>query len=1032
MLTNTHTYYSLRFGTMAPKALMEQLRQFGYSCFALTDVNNTSACLDMVRLAKKFDIRPVLGIDFRNGATQKYVGLAKNNRGFENLNRHLSKHLHAEESFESRAPQMSDVFFIYPFAAFQKKPFELRENEFIGVRPQDLQQLRLSPLRNNPEKLVALPTATFRNKKDFNTHRLLRAIDCNTLLSKLSPEQQSPETDRLRPADELREIYDEAPYLLKNAEKLLDQCSIDFEVGNEVVPKNQKAYTGNTELDFRLMKKLAYDGLRYRYPKIGERVIKRLEKELEVIREKEFVSYFLINWKILKYARSKGYFYVGRGSGANSIVAYLLRITDVDPIELDLYFERFINLYRKNPPDFDIDFSWTDREDITRFIFERFPNTALLATYNTFRFKAVVRELGKVFGLPKHEIDKLSQGQINYQRADQINQLVLRYSEYIQGFPNHLSIHAGGILISEKPIEYYSATFMPPKGYRTVQFDMVAAEDVGLYKFDILSQRGLGKIRDTIDIVKYNQPEKFDFDIHDIKRFKRDERIKDMLRNALAIGCFYVESPAMRMLLKKLQVDDYLGLVAASSVIRPGVAKSGMMREYILRYRFPEKRKDAHPVMRKLMPETYGVMVYQEDVIKVAHYFAGLSLGEADVLRRGMSGKYRGREEFEKARQKFLENCRQKGYPEKLTAEVWRQVESFAGYAFAKGHSASYAVESYQSLFLKAYFPLEYMVATVNNFGGFYRTELYVHEARMNGGEIMPPCVNHSTAEAVIRRKKIYLGFGLVKELEVKTIAAIVRQRQTEGPFSTIEEFVKRVQVSLDQLVLLVRIGGFKFTGKSKKELLWKAHFLLGNTRKSRPEKLLFDADTKSYELPDLQADAFEDAFDEIELIGFPLCNPFSLIDWEKVEGRDTVTAGELPKLKDKIVTAEGYLVTVKETRTSNGQRMMFGTFIDCNGEWIDSVHFPQVAAEFRFRGRGVYRITGKVMEEFDCINLEVTHMEKLPMMEDPRYADSRTASKITREQKWNKREKDVTKPGQRDHRPNSFLEVQKGLREEE
>jgi len=1011
---------------------MELLQQFGYSTFALTDVNNTSACLDTVRLAKKFEVRPVLGIDFRNDATQKYVGLAKNNRGFENLNRHLSKHLHAEDSFESRAPQMADVFFIYPFVAFQKNPFELRENEFIGVRPQDLQQLRLSPLRNNPEKLVAFATATFRNKKDFNTHRLLRAIACNTLLSKLPPEQQSPETDRLRPADELREIYDEAPYLLENAEKLLDQCSIDFEVGNEVVPKNQKSYTRDTDLDFRLMKKLAYDGLRYRYPKIGERVIKRLEKELEVIREKEFVSYFLINWKILKYARSKGYFYVGRGSGANSIVAYLLRITDVDPIELDLYFERFINLYRKNPPDFDIDFSWTDREDITRFIFERFPNTSLLATYNTFRFKAVVRELGKVFGLPKHEIDKLSQGHFDISRVDQINKLVLKYSEYIQGFPNHLSIHAGGILISEKPIEYYSATFMPPKGYRTVQFDMVAAEDVGLYKFDILSQRGLGKIRDTIDIVKYNQPEEADIDIHDLKRFKEDKRIKDMLRNARAIGCFYVESPAMRMLLKKLQVDDYLGLVAASSVIRPGVAKSGMMREYIQRYRFPEKRKEAHPVMREIMPDTYGVMVYQEDVIKVAHYFAGLSLGEADVLRRGMSGKYRGREEFEKARKQFFQNCLDKGYTEKLTSEVWRQVESFAGYAFAKGHSASYAVESYQSLFLKAYFPREYMVATVNNFGGFYRTELYVHEARMHGAEIMPPSVNHSTAEAVIRGKRIYLGFGLVKELEIKTIAAIVHARQADGEVSSIEEFVKRAQVSLDQLVLLVRVGGFKFAGQSKKELLWKAHFLLGHAKKSRPTKLLFDADTKNYELPDLQADDFEDAFDEIELIGFPLCNPFSLIEWEKVEKKPIATAAELPEKIGQTVTIEGYLITVKETKTSNGQQMLFGTFIDRNGEWLDSVHFPQVAAQYPVRGRGVYRITGKVMEEFDRINIEASHMEKLPMMEDPRYADSRTASKITREQKWNKREKDVTKPGQRDHRPNKFLEVQKGLRDEE
>ncbi len=208
-------------------------------------------------------------------------------------------------------------------------------------------------------------------------------------------------------------------------------------------------------------------------------------------------------------------------------MAYLLRITDVDPIELDLYFERFINLYRKNPPDFDIDFSWTDRHDITRFIFKRFPNTALIAVYNTFKYKAAVRELGKVFGLPKSEIDALCRQNYSFDKLDRLSQLVLIYSQYIQGFPNYLGIHAGGILISEKPIHHYVATFLPPKGYATVQFDMVIAENSQLYKFDILSQRGLGKIKDAIQIVKQNHPNQPPIDIHNIQGFKEDEKITD-------------------------------------------------------------------------------------------------------------------------------------------------------------------------------------------------------------------------------------------------------------------------------------------------------------------------------------------------------------------------------------------------------------------------------------------------------------------------------------------------------------------------
>ena len=266
-------------------------------------------------------------------------------------------------------------------------------------------------------------------------------------------------------------------------------------------------------------------------------------------------------------------------------------------------------------------------------------------------------------------------------------------------------------MIAEKSIHYHTGTFLPPKGFATTQFDMVVAEDIGLHKFDILSQRGLSKIQDALHIVRKNKPEDILLDIRNLQAFKQDEKIKSILRNGRAMGCFYVESPAMRMLLKKLKVDTYLGLVAASSIIRPGVSNSGMMREYIVRFTDPERRQAAHPVLLDIMPDTFGVMVYQEDVIKVAHYFAVLSLGEADVLRRGMSGKFRSREEFKNVENQYFENCKARGYSLELAQDIWRQIESFAGYAFAKGHSASYAVESYQSLYLKAHYPLEYMVA---------------------------------------------------------------------------------------------------------------------------------------------------------------------------------------------------------------------------------------------------------------------------------------------------------------------------------
>lgn len=982
MYLNNHSYYSLRYGTLKPIELVEQGVNWCLKEMVLTDINNTSASLDFVQIATKKKIKPILGVDFRNGAKQQFIMLAANNEGWFQLNNYLSDFLHTDNYIiPKKAKQIANTIVIYPF---KTDVYELLEHEYIGIKPSDLNHLKFSKWLNFSNKLVVLQTVTFLNKKGFNTHRLLRAIDNNTLLSKLPKTEQASESDTFRPIETLKAYYNEYPFIIENTQKILDSCSVQFDFDKQA-PKNQKTYTKNEELDFRLLNKLAYDGLNYRYKKIGKRVFSRIEKELEIIRQKQFVSYFLINWKILKYARSKQYYYVGRGSGANSIIAYLLRITDVDPIELDLYFERFINLYRTNPPDFDLDFSWRDRDDIMNFIFSSFKNTSLIAVYNTFKYKASVRELGKVFGLPKEEIDKLTNRQFNANELDNLSKLVLLYSKYIQGFPNYLGIHPGGILISEKPIHYYCATYLPPKGFSTAMFDMIVAEDIGLYKFDILSQRGLGKIREAVDIVKYNRPEHPAIDIHDIKRFKEDIKINEMLKNAKAIGCFYVESPGMRMLLKKLQVDNYLGLVAASSVIRPGVSKSGMMREYILRYRNPERRKEANPILLEIMPETFGVMVYQEDVIKVAHYFGGLSLGEADMLRRGMSGKFRSKEEFEKVKNLFFDNCKIKGHSIELTAEIWRQIESFAGYAFAKGHSASYAVESYQSLFLKAYYPLEYLVATLNNFGGFYRPEYYVHEARMNGAVICSPSVNKSFYHNYIEEKNIYLGFMMIESFELNTAKRIVKERLKNGDYLDLDDFIDRIPIGLQQLILLIKINAFLFTGRNKRELLWEAYMKVNKVSLEEHVHTLFKSEKRTYKTPELITTHLEDAFDEIQYLGFPLCNPFELL-LEPLQS--TINARDLLLYVGKIVTVYGYYVTFKRVITSKGEMMYFGTFVDVKGDHLDTVHFPPSVKKYPVKGRGVYRLKGKVTEEFDCVLLEIDEMEKLAIIQDPRYAD--------------------------------------------
>jgi DNA polymerase-3 subunit alpha len=979
MFLNCHSHFSFKYGTMSVEALIAEAKGKKLDALALTDINCTAGIFPFIRAAQKSGIHPVIGIDFRNVTQQQYIGLARNQEGLYELNRHLSDHLVHKKEFTSKAPAFENSFVIYPLP---EKLIPLRENEFVGVHPGQLNRLISSPWFRKKEKLVLLQPATFSSKVQFSAHRLLRSIDLNTLLSKLPKEAQGDATDQFYTYADLVSRCESHSYLLVNAQKLLEQCQFSFYFQ---AVKNRRDILGSDWEDFDFLRQETFKGALRRYPALQPEVSKRIEKELELIQQKGFVSYFLINYDIITFAQHRNFYHVGRGSGANSIVAYCLGITDVDPIELDLYFERFINLYRENPPDFDIDFSWTDRDEVTDYIFQKYnrdkvEHVALLGSYSTFQYNSVFRELGKVFGLPKSDIESLIHfaNKEGYE-PDQFGKLIIKYSQVLHDMPSHLTIHACGILIAHKPIHYYTATDMPPKGFPLAHIDMHIAEDIGLHKFDILSQRGLGHIKSAIETIYQNQGVKVD--IREVDKFKKDPKIKEMLRTGHTIGAFYVESPAMRMLLAKMKADEYLELVAASSIIRPGVARSGMMREYILRHVDEERRKTAHPVLAEIMPETYGIMVYQEDVIKVAHYFAGLSLGEADVLRRGMSGKSRSKDEFQRIREKFFSNCKEMGREDKVAAEVWYQIESFAGYSFAKGHSASFAVESYQSMYLKAHFPLEFMVGVVNNFGGFYHTEFYIHELRMNGADIQAPHINESEYLTRITGKTVYLGLIHMKFLEKTTVEKLLLERRENGAFLGLADFVARVAVSLEQLLILIRITCFRFTGKTKQELLWEAHFILNKKKAIPATNELFRSGGLSFgnrqpEIPLLEAvDIRQEILDQIDILEFPLDSPFHLVKDQSIQG---IKAKDLQSHLGKTVMILGYLVTVKYTRTVKGEVMNFGTFLDRDGDWIDTVHFPPIVKKHPFKGRAIYRIEGKVTEEFGFYSIEVNLLERM------------------------------------------------------
>jgi len=1006
MYINCHSYYSLRYGTLSVERLSELAAAAGVERMVLTDINNTTGVPDFVRECRSRNITPAAGIEFRDGNRLLYIGIARNNEGFRELNEFLTHHNISGEPLPLRPPSFPNAYVIYPAGSgvngsagsrgnssgggvngsatgvndSSGAPHTpLRDNEFTGIHPSAAGRL-ISMKKSDLAKCVILQPVTIESPADYPVHRSLRAVDNNILLSRLSPEMAASPDEYIIPPNEVLRPFSMWPQVIENTRRLLGDCSLEIDFTTH---KNKKIYSASRYDDKLLLEKLAWDGMKYRYGTNNKVAEERVRHELEIIDRLGFSAYFLITWDIIRYSMACGFYHVGRGSGANSVVAYCLKITNVDPIDLNLYFERFINPRRTSPPDFDIDYSWKERDTVTEYIFRRYGHrhTALLGTVNTFRGKSIVRELGKVHGLPVDEIDALIADPSAESNRGEIQDLIFETGNKIADFPNLRSIHAGGILISEEPLCCYTALDMPPKGFPTTQWDMYTAEELGYEKLDILSQRGIGHIKESAEVIRANRG--VDVDVHAIQRFKNDPVVKDHLRRGDAKGCFYIESPSMRGLLQKLRCDDYLTLVAASSVIRPGVARSGMMRQFIYRFHHPDKFEYIHPVMKDLLSETFGVMVYQEDVLKVCHHFAGLDLSDADTLRRAMSGKYRSRKEMQKITERFFSNCREKGYPEEITKEVWRQIESFAGYSFSKAHSASYAVESFQSLWLKSHYPLEFMVAVINNFGGFYRTWVYVQEARREGATIEAPCINRSTYKTTIYGTSIFIGLIHIQGLETNLAKAIIIERNKGGNFKDIDDFISRIGPGLEQTVILIRTGAFRFTGKSKALLLWEAHMLI-NRGKSETARTLFNPEPKRFVMPPFEQSKLEDAYDEIELLGFPVT--LTWFDMLQTKYRGDVTAAGMKGAIGSRVRMVGHLVTVKYIKTVKREWMNFGCFIDNDGEFFDTTHFPQSLDGWPFRGSGTYLIQGKVVEEFGYTTVEVEKMAKLPVQPDPRY----------------------------------------------
>ena len=736
----------------------------------------------------------------------------------------------------------------------------------------------------------------------------------------------------------------------------------------------------------------AYRGARHRYGNdLPETVVDRLEHELAVIERMGFSSYFLVVRDIVTQSPR----ICGRGSGAASLVAYCLGITNVCPVKHNLYFERFLNPGRKDPPDIDVDFAWDERDDVIRAALAQYGgHAAMVCNHVTFKPRMAIRETAKVYGLTDAEINRVCKRlPWFWQTDDETDDLlahirnlpelagtdfpppwpeIMDMARRIIGIPRYMSVHPGGIIITDSPVSDYVPVEKAPKGFPIIQWEKDGAEESGLVKIDLLGNRSLGVIRDAVHNIKENGL------CFDETRWdpENDPATQNTVAKGRTMGCFYIESPAMRLLQQKTNKGDFEHLVIHSSIIRP--AANNFIREYIRRLH-GGPWEPIHPLLSDVLDETYGIMTYQEDVSKAAVALAGFSHADADGLRKIMSKKDR-RRQLADYRDRFVSGALENGLSASQIAAVWDMMMSFSGYSFCKPHSASYARVSFQAAYLKTHFPAEFMAAVISNQGGFYSTFAYVSEAKRLGVKILPPDVNHSEIRWKGRQMAMRAGLLSVRRLSADTQARIVKERK-HARFQNTEHFFNRVRPDEAEAGSLIRAGAFDklCPESSRAELFWEfALFRKRRGGRSRQQSLFAST-------PDIPKPVFppEDPVqrlrNEFSALGF-LCtrHPMELYA-NQLRGRPMVKAADMHRFKGKYVQFAGLLITGKVVHTQHGDPMEFLTFEDDTG-LVEAVFFPETYRRFCAIVDKTHPLilSGKVEEDFGALTLTVAQVSPL------------------------------------------------------
>ncbi len=699
-------------------------------------------------------------------------------------------------------------------------------------------------------RTVATNGVMFASPQDYRLHRVLTAIREVSTIDALTETELAHKDAWFKPSHEMARLFAHRPDVLETARWIADQCNVELPMGTPQFPEFGLP-AGETA--FSHLWNLAFTGLRDRYHPLRPKLSLRLAHELDVIHRLGFASYFLVVWDIVQFARRRGIPIVGRGSAANSLVSYALGITDTDPFRYDLYFERFLNMSRSDCPDIDLDICWRRRDEVIGYVYTKYgaDHVAMICTFRTFRGRSAVREIARAYGLTPHEIARVTSFLPHFRAAD-IRPLaekmpecrglpidkepwrsIVELAETVDGYPCHLSIHSGGVVISRGKLTDLVPLERSTKGIVITQYDMGPIERLGLVKMDLLGHRSLTVIADTVEHVRENRG--IEIDVYHLP--EPDRLTTELLRTGRTVGCFQLESPAMRSLLRSLDASTTMDLMKALSLIRPGPAGSGMKERYIARHLGEEPTTYLHPKLAEILGDTYGVMLYQEDILKVASAVAGMTLEEADALRRAMTKK-RSKTEMARHSRRFVEKAVAAGVAEPVAVEIWRQIANFSEYSYCKAHAATYGELAYRCAYLKAHYPAEFLASVLTNRGGFYHPAEYVEEARRCGVRVAGPDVQHSRRGYTVEGQTIRVGLSAIRDLSNRTIESILRARG-HGPFRGLGDFLRRTAAGRTETETLIRVGALDSFGRTRPELFWelRAREKLGTAPSERVSK---------------------------------------------------------------------------------------------------------------------------------------------------------------------------------------------------